>query len=500
MPLDKDKKLLFIHIPKTGGTSIEHFFGMTHPENFRFARWDRDRHDFLKKYKHLTESDKIYYEPQHYPVSILKYLIEDYDQYFKFAFVRNPYTRMLSEYFWQKRHTLRFNFDFNPIDFHNWCLSFLTVIDSSHKEPQFEFIDNSIDFIGKYENFAHDFNRLLSVLSGKKNEYAVYRNRKLQILNTTGVSKDLLVGRFLSETREIIYKTYKDDFEKFGYDVLPSGENKPVDAVNRNQKLISVVVPVINCSEHIKQCVQSVFDSDFESDKMEIIIVDDSGNENILSIVDELKAGSKINIKLISNDTRLGLIRSRNRGVLNANGEFLFFLDADNYIGNNCIRKHYETIAQSTDIMACYAPIQVFYDSTGDFLTKTSNRPFDYEQLLQGNYIDAMAMFRKDDFIDSGMFDNVLPAYGWEDYELWLRLGKTNKKVAFIEGAPLSYCRRYHVGESDTYTADQYNLLVYYLKQKYPIKLRLRKSEILQNLVQSKSVLERIIRRLKKYI
>ncbi len=500
MPLDKEKKLLFIHIPKTGGTSIEHFFGMTRPENFHFARWDRDQHDFVNKHKHLNDSHRLYYEPQHYPVNVLKDIIKDYDEYFKFAFVRNPYTRLLSEYYWQKQQTLKYNYDFDPNDFHDWCLSFLADINSSHKESQSGFIDDSIDFIGKYEFFDHDFERLQSAIAAHKKEFIASQNAVLPKINTTGIDKEALIARIFSETREAIYQTYKEDFIQFGYDDLTAIAKRSVAIRKTGNQLLSVVIPIVRFSEHINQCIQSVLDSDFESDKMEIIIVDDSGNDNSFSILNYLTAHSNVDIKIIRNDIRLGLTRSRNRGVANSNGDFLFFLDADNYIHKNCFKKHFEMMAQNDGITACYAPVQLFYNTTSEFLSKRSDKPFDYKQLLEGNYIDAMAMFRKNDFVEAGMFDNIMPAYGWDDYELWLRLGKMGKKVVFIADNPLSWRRKYHIGESNDFTSDQYNILVYYLKQKYPIKLRLRKSETLESLVQHKKLVTQFIRRLKKYL
>lgn len=218
MPYNRQNKLLFVHIPKTGGTSIEYYFEMDQPDNFCFYRWDRDQVDFIEKHKHLTNSDKITYEPQHYPQNVLRDLIDNYQEYFKFTFVRNPYTKMLSEYYWLLNLKNQAPKNFDPRGFHEWCMDFLSNINSSHKEPQVSFIDDSINFIGKFESMEHDFNLLIEQLISRKNQLYLYQKKALPILNTVGQKKDLLLPYVFDKTRNLIFQTYREDFKQFNYD------------------------------------------------------------------------------------------------------------------------------------------------------------------------------------------------------------------------------------------------------------------------------------------
>jgi hypothetical protein len=218
MPFSNRYKIIFVHIPKTGGTSIENFFDMDQNENMCFYSWDIDQFSFIEKHKHFTDSKKIVYEPQHYSADLLKQLISNYDDYFKFTFVRNPYTRILSEYYWfKKNQELKTTIIFNPEDFHEWCEEFLFQINSSHKEPQVSFIDNSIDFIGKFENIQNDFNSLIEKLKLKQ-EYLNPNNTLLPVLNSIGQNKEQLVPRILEKTKKLIFNIYKADFIQFNYD------------------------------------------------------------------------------------------------------------------------------------------------------------------------------------------------------------------------------------------------------------------------------------------
>lgn len=218
MPFHPTLKLLFVHIPKTGGTSLEKYFDMCHAENLWFDRWDRDRELFIKERGHLLNGPGFDFEPQHYPVAILKKLIPDYDDFFKFSFVRHPYTKLLSEYFWSENKVPVKPSDFDPVHFDFWCNVKLNDYEGSHFEPQVNFIDSTIDFVGKYEQFTIDFNRLLSMLFERGFNLPEARSAFLEKTNATGIGKNLLLPLLWRKTKRLIYKTYQQDFKHFGYD------------------------------------------------------------------------------------------------------------------------------------------------------------------------------------------------------------------------------------------------------------------------------------------
>lgn len=251
--------------------------------------------------------------------------------------------------------------------------------------------------------------------------------------------------------------------------------------------LVSVIIPNYNYSQYLEQCLKSVLESDFESDKLEIIVVDDASTDDSVKVIGETMNGCRFNFKFLRNETNYGLIISRNRGIVNAHGEFLFFLDSDNYINEDCLKIHAAVLQQNPEAIACYAPIQNFDNNTGVISGQRSNHPFDYQRLINGPYIDTMAMFRKAGLIEAGMYDTRMPGYGYEDYELWLRLGKMGYKVVFIPGRPLTFYRMHKHNKSQNYKPDHYNQLIYYLKQKYHIRLPALKTEALNDLLTQKN-------------
>lgn len=197
MPINKQHKLLFIHIPKNGGTSIENFFNMMGNDSFYGGN-------------SITESG-VLYSPQHLTPNLLqKYLGKNiYDTYFKFSFVRNPYDRVKSEFFWRQRIG-EINTD---TDFKKWIFNFYSKIDNDHKLPQYRYIfndngDKVVDFMGRVENMDIDFTKLLDIINYPKKETLLKENKNK--------NKNIVV--FDQEIKEKIIEIYKEDFKLFGYD------------------------------------------------------------------------------------------------------------------------------------------------------------------------------------------------------------------------------------------------------------------------------------------
>lgn len=218
MPVNHNQRLLFIHIPKAGGTSIESFFGMTEPTHLAFYRWDLHHEDFLKEHGHLIDPHKMMFEPQHYPLHILKRFIPEYSSYFSFSFTRHPYTKLLSEYYWVNGKRLQAINEFNPEEFHTWCTQFLANIDSSHKEPQVSYIDSTVKFVGKFETLKDDFERLKKMLIDFSPQLNDISQRTLSHDNNTGLDKEQLLPYVLPVSKQLIFDTYASDFDTFSYE------------------------------------------------------------------------------------------------------------------------------------------------------------------------------------------------------------------------------------------------------------------------------------------
>ena len=96
-----------------------------------------------------------------------------------------------------------------------------------------------------------------------------------------------------------------------------------------NSVKVSIIIPVYNVEKYISQCLESAINQSLKD--IEIIIVDDCGSDNSMDIAKEY-AKNDSRIKIIKNRQNQGPFTSRNNAVLAANGEYLVFLDSDDFL------------------------------------------------------------------------------------------------------------------------------------------------------------------------
>ena len=100
--------------------------------------------------------------------------------------------------------------------------------------------------------------------------------------------------------------------------------------------LVSIVVPVYNVESYIEECLQSVCSQTYEN--LEIICVDDVGNDRSMDVVRSF-AVKDCRIKIIEHDKNKGLAEARNTGLEHVSGDYVFFLDSDDWLSIDAIEK-----------------------------------------------------------------------------------------------------------------------------------------------------------------
>ena len=214
-------KCIFVHIPKTGGQSIEYVFLDLHA-----LSWDERAGLLLRKnddptvgpprLAHLTATE--YTEFGH--ISQI-----DFEKYFKFSVVRNPWDRLVSEY--------RFRKIGPPSGFKAWLLDDFPqpgwTDEYRHVTPQSDFLfDGSgecvVDFIGRFEQFKDDVCKALD-LAGLRDYNLRHINsssRGLRRLATafglkSGRGRESLLHYYDDESIEWVDKKYSEDIRRFNY-------------------------------------------------------------------------------------------------------------------------------------------------------------------------------------------------------------------------------------------------------------------------------------------
>lgn len=207
MPISHQYKVIFIHIPKTGGSSVDTALGI-HGDNNRGSIKPAPEILFgvmgSKALQHLTALEIKKIVPQ-----------AVWQNYFKFAFVRNPYDRLISEYFWRQK----LNKKFRKVGFKKFLLNFVAPAKNrplkhfldDHYRDQYKFITDEnekimVDFVGKFENFIDDFKKICQ---------SAQLNIKLPHLNKT--KHQSYQQYYNEETKKIAAQLCQKDLSIFNY-------------------------------------------------------------------------------------------------------------------------------------------------------------------------------------------------------------------------------------------------------------------------------------------
>ena len=123
------------------------------------------------------------------------------------------------------------------------------------------------------------------------------------------------------------------------------------------QPLISIIIPTYNSSKYLKECFESVLQQDYGN--LEVIIVDGGSVDETINIVSfYCKKGS--NWKFVITDK--GVSKQRNKGIDCSTGNYIFFLDSDDYISKSFIKKMYEKMVKNNLDLVTPLLTSVFYD------------------------------------------------------------------------------------------------------------------------------------------
>nr|WP_290223445.1 glycosyltransferase [Trichocoleus desertorum] len=181
---------------------------------------------------------------------------------------------------------------------------------------------------------------------------------------------------------------------------------------------ISVVIPAYNAEKTIKATIDSVLSQTFSD--FELIVVNDGSLDTTLNIVANIQDPR---IKLISQPNS-GPQKSRNRGIREAQGEYLSFLDADDLWTPDKLEAQLKALQANPDAAVAYSWTN-WIDETGQFIRRgayvnaTGNV---YEKLLLIDFVESGSnpLVLRQALDEIGNFDESL--VGGQDWDMWLRL------------------------------------------------------------------------------
>lgn len=231
---------------------------------------------------------------------------------------------------------------------------------------------------------------------------------------------------------------------------------------------LTVLVTLYDYAHHIDECLASITAAATHlSQPPEILIVNDASTDSSLARARQLQSESKLPMRIVDKQFNTGLADARNVGTEIARAPYVFMMDADNLLFPAALQQLLEAITAG-DYVAAYSILCRFRGSPTNRVGLLSPFDFDPQILVQGPCIDAMALFRRDVLLETGGYDNQLNQigwFGWEDYELWLRLAQRGDMVAFV---PNTLCLYRHHTTSMINTTNLFELeLVHCFIERY---------------------------------
>ena len=133
-------------------------------------------------------------------------------------------------------------------------------------------------------------------------------------------------------------------------------------------KKVSMIVPVYNVECYLKKCLNSLLEQTFDKDDYEIICVNDCSQDKSQMILNEYQKKFPDRIKVLINEKNIGLGRTRDRAVTVAKGEYIMFVDSDDYVKNDYIETYYNAAKGNDIVIAGYIKdIQGKYKEHNEF-------------------------------------------------------------------------------------------------------------------------------------
>lgn len=199
--------------------------------------------------------------------------------------------------------------------------------------------------------------------------------------------------------------------------------------------MISIVITTFNYGRYIERAIRSCLDQSMPKNKYEIIVVDDASTDNTQQILNNYRE----EIKTITFNENKGLSAARNEGVRKARGQYVVFLDADDYIHHDLLKIQSLYLEENHQLDA----VSIDYYLVDE---KENNREW---VKSEDKPIACGIMFRKDLLIEIGLYDEQFRAREEED----LRIRFLQKFSIYPIPLPLYRYRRHDKNLTSDYQA-----------------------------------------------
>jgi glycosyltransferase involved in cell wall biosynthesis len=208
---------------------------------------------------------------------------------------------------------------------------------------------------------------------------------------------------------------------------------------------ISLLIPVYKSEKYIEQCLRSVFGQTYKN--IETVIVDDATPDNSMTIAKPLIKQALdygLCIKIVHHESNKGIAATRNALLANATGDYVFFVDSDDYIADNAVETLVNAVSDSgADIVRCS-----YFELKDNETSVIHHKPFTNKEDLLRQHISAwdsiealwQLLIRRSIIVDNQL-SFVKGINGPEDYLMSMKLFYYANNMVEIR-TPVYYYRK----------------------------------------------------------
>lgn len=221
--------------------------------------------------------------------------------------------------------------------------------------------------------------------------------------------------------------------------------------------MVSVIIPVYNVEKYIARCLDSVINQTYRD--LEIIVVNDATPDNSMEIVEEY-AAKDYRIRIVNNPRNMGLMMTRKNGYTIAKGDYITFVDSDDYVPARAVELMFEKAEETnSDIVA--GTIR-YIKNDGIFEDWKGELPYGnesigvYKALLNGLFTHNLCgkLFRSF-LLKKYMYNSYDNMTNAEDACLFYQLVENCKHVESTSGIVYMYCQNSESSMNRKFTPQQ---------------------------------------------
>jgi glycosyltransferase involved in cell wall biosynthesis len=202
--------------------------------------------------------------------------------------------------------------------------------------------------------------------------------------------------------------------------------------MDKTNTLVSIVVPTYNHSIYLKRALESIINQTYEN--WEVIVIDNHSTDNTFEVIANFK-NNRIKYLKVHNKGIIAI--SRNIGIKSANGEWIAFLDSDDWWTRDKLEICIQSINEKVDFI--YHDLEIIANKSKIFSRKKIKsrklkKPVLIDLLTEGNAIGNSSVFVRKKFLDEiNGIDESKELVAAEDYNTWLRIAKLTDQFVYLK-------------------------------------------------------------------